>query len=376
MHAPSSDRDPLRILFLTPTHWSAGNGGAELQIKSLVERLVGRDHLDLHFAARSVGAGPAPHGYTLHTLRARRALAGTYLLELPGLMTLLRQVAPDVIYQRVGCAYTGAAAWYARRHRCRMVWHVSSDRDLTALPWSFSPRSPIEQLNRRLIDYGARYATSIIVQSTSQQRLAAQRFGRRDAIRIPNFHRGPSSALSKPASPVTVCWIGNVKEIKRPEVFLRLARAFAATDNVDFVMVGARQMRERDWARFVAEVREVANLRYLGAQTPASVDELLARAHILVNTSPVEGFPNTFVEAWLRDVSVVSLVVNPDGVFDGERAGICASGSFDKLVISVRRLVEAPELRDAINLRAKELAGADYSERNIDRLIAVLEGSL
>jgi glycosyltransferase involved in cell wall biosynthesis len=81
----------------------------------------------------------------------------------------------------------------------------------------------------------------------------------------------------------------------------------------------------------MAAIRATPNLEYLGEKSQDEVNELLARAHIYVNTSLFEGFANTFIQAWMRDVAVVSLHVNPDGVFDREGVGIHA-GSEDELM--------------------------------------------
>ncbi len=59
---------------------------------------------------------------------------------------------------------------------------------------------------------------------------------------------------------------------------------------------------------------------FCGAISQQEVNAELANAHVLVNTSLYEGFPNTFIQAWMRRTVVVSLNVNPDGIFD-ETAG-------------------------------------------------------
>ena len=120
---------------------------------------------------------------------------------------------------------------------------------------------------------------------------------------------------------------------------------------------------------------QLPNLRHLGSQPNGAVNELLARSHLLVNTSEYEGFSNTFIQAWLRNVVVVSLTVNPDSVFDDDRYGVCARGSYDELVRAVTRLSEDPSLRERIAARARVLAEESFSDVNIDQLVRVLDPS-
>jgi glycosyltransferase involved in cell wall biosynthesis len=347
-------------------------GGAEMQVRMLVERLVSLDSFEIHFVARGTDPQHVPDGYAVHRIPSHRQLAGTYPLDVPDLLRLLHRLQPDIIYQRVACAYTGAAAYFARKHRRRMVWHISSDRNLMPIPWRLSLRSPLEQLDKRFIDYGVRRADAIIVQSFAQAELLRCNYGRSDAVHISNFHFAPAVPPTKANDRLLICWIGNIKELKQPELFLRLASDLRNRPNVEFRMVGAPQMRRRAWESFVARMATLPNLEYSGFQPHSAIDNLLSMAHVLVNTSYVEGFPNTFIEAWLREVPVVSLSVNPDGVFDEDRFGICANGSYERLRDAVERLITNTTLRSQMGQRASVFARERFSERNIEQVIQVL----
>lgn len=365
-----------RVCVLIPSHWSAKVGGAEMQVSMLVERLASRPDVDLHVVARNVGPQYRPRGYTLHRVPARRQLGGTFVLESGALLEVLRRVDADVVYQRVACSYTGVAARYARAAGRRFVWHVSSDNDLAPRPRPRSlrtlPHLPLHALSDREVRYGARHADVVVVQTRDQAELLARRHGRTDARRVPNFHPLPQSALAKPADRLTVCWLGNVKPLKRPELFLRLARDLAGLPGVEFVLAGAVQMPAREWAALKAGVGLPPTFRELGALAPEAANDLLARSHVLVNTSRWEGFPNTFIQGWLRDVAVVSLAVNPDGVFDGDRHGLCAHGDYDALRAHVERVLVDPALRRALVARGAAYARANHSAANVDRLIELL----
>ena len=361
-----------RIAFLMPMHWSFSLGGAEMQVRLLLERMIARGGFDLHFVAREADSAYRPAGYQLHRIPARRSIAGTYPLDLGSLVGLLEEIAPDVVYQRVGGAYTAAAAWYAQRHRRRMVWHVSSNNDVAATRWRANLRSPFEKLDRWLIDFGAARASRIVVQNREQASAVERRYGRADAIRIPNFHPLPAAQGGRPPSPRIVVWVANLKPLKQPEVFLRLARDLRNRGDARFVMIGAQQMDGPAWEALQADIRALPNVEYVGGLSQADVNEWLERSHLLVNTSEYEGFPNTFIQAWMRGVPVVSLNVDPDGLLDGTCFGHCARGRFESLRDAVVALLDDDASRERLARSSEIAAREQFSVRNADRLIQVL----
>ncbi len=348
-------------------------GGAQYQAKILIERLLDLDLFDIHYLTRRARSDYRPNGYSIHVIRSGRRLAGTYFPDAPFLWRLLKTLRPDVIYQRVGCAYTGIAAYYARRSNCRMVWHVAHDTDVMPLAWQWSWKSPLKRIDKRFLEYGLYHADAVVVQTLQQGTLLKRHYGRDFTAHIPNFHPLPAQPTSKPDDRIIVCWIANIKARKQPELFVRLARDLADRPGVEFVMVGAPPSDHPSWGELQAKIASVSNLRYLGQQPQSAVNELLARAHVFVNTSKYEGFANTFVQAWMRRVPVVSLTFNPDGVFDNERYGICAGGSYDELRCAVERLCADAVLRQEMGERAARHARETFSETNVRQLVDVLQ---
>jgi glycosyltransferase involved in cell wall biosynthesis len=174
-------------------------------------------------------------------------------------------------------------------------------------------------------------------------------------------------------------WVANFKRWKRPELFVDLAASLGDLEGVRFVMVGAEAggSGSRDWNAAVTQrLRSLPNVQYLGSQPQSQINRLLAGAHIFVNTSVSEGFPNTFIQAWMRAVPVVSLSVDPDGVLQRERIGFRAD-SAQGLEAAVRRLLVEPGLRAEYGERARRYALATHSLRNADMLMKLIDtGSL
>jgi glycosyltransferase involved in cell wall biosynthesis len=278
-----------------------------------------------------------------------------------------------VIYQRAASGYTGVAAYYARAHDCPMIWHVASDMEVKPFERRLTAKAIPRYLEKKSIEYGLRNASHVVVQTRDQRRMLKQYYGRTDAKVIRNFHPAPREKTRK-NDQFRVLWIANLKPIKQPEVFLRLARRFAGSD-CQFVMVGGPSTN-KSWQRAMDEqIAGNSNVEYLGQLSQGDVNEQLARSHVLVNTSHYEGFSNTFVQAWMRGVLVVSLNVNPDGLLDDGRMGYCAHGSFDRLVGSIAGLAKNRALRETYVEHAISESRRGFSMRNADALVELIDAA-
>ncbi len=76
----------------------------------------------------------------------------------------------------------------------------------------------------------------------------------------------------------------------------------------------------------------------LGAVRYADSGALFDRAKIFLNTSSIEGFPNTFLQAWIRGVPVVSFF-DPDSLVQRLPLGHIAN-SVDDMREAIRGLLE------------------------------------
>jgi glycosyltransferase involved in cell wall biosynthesis len=348
-------------------------GGAEYQIKLLIDALLASHAYEVHYLAHFVDGGARPREY-----RAARVGAGGsalpigYLMDARSLYETLDAVGPEVIYQRVACGYTGLCAAYSRRRHVPMVWHVAHDTDVTPQPLDRSRNVLRSWLEKRAVRYGARRATAIVVQTRHQADLLQRHYGRWPEAVIPNFHPPAAEQIDK-SGPLTVVWIANLKPWKRPEVFVRLAAAWSDRPGIRFVMVGAAGAGPSSWREsLMRRMESTPNLEYLGARSLEEVNALLARAHVFVNTSAHEGFPNTFIQSWQREAVVVSLGVDPDGVLERERVGITASSEAG-LFSAVRDLVESADLRAGYAARAHEYVAAHHSLSNARTLVRLIE---
>jgi glycosyltransferase involved in cell wall biosynthesis len=352
-------------------------GGAEYQISLLIDTLFGSGEFEIHYLTHFPDERDRIRNYQVSRIGTGGPIPRLgYVAEARSLYRLLREIGPDIIYQRVACAYTAVCALYARRCGVPLVWHVSHDTELTPGHLDRTRNFLRLRLEKWMARWGARHATGIVVQTQFQAELLTRNYARTAVAVIPNFHPPAAEPIDK-SGPLTVVWIANLKPWKQPEIFVRLAQSLKDRADIRFVMVGAAAPAGKRWTwelALMSDIQTAANLQYLGEMRQEEVNALLARAHIFVNTSKHEGFPNTFIQAWLRDVAVVSLQVDPDQVLARGGAGIVAH-SEAALVAAVRSLIDAPEVRAGFVARGREHAETHHSLRNAKALARLLGGS-
>ena len=118
-----------RLCIVTP-HQQAG--GAEYQIACLIDVLAQLDRYEIFYLARHISAQPQSSAYQIVRIGdGGRMPRFGYIMDAVPLYRALRHIAPNALYQRVACGYTGICALYAHRHGIRLTWHVSSDSDVS-----------------------------------------------------------------------------------------------------------------------------------------------------------------------------------------------------------------------------------------------------
>jgi glycosyltransferase involved in cell wall biosynthesis len=362
----------LRVAVVIPTHWDFRIGGSQYQAKLLIEQLHELHDVDVaYFTAR---AGVQSH-FSDHQViavgRSDSLRKYGHFWDYFRLQKALRKFAPDVIYQRVSCSYTGIAARYASRFSIPLIWHIASESDCRKAPAIREVFSrPHTLIETRLAKQGVRKANVIVAQTKDQARMLHQNFGRSPDRLIRNFHPVPPT-VEKRNDILTVVWIANFKLLKKPELFLEIAAGLQDLSRVECLMVGKHYSSPFLQDHFDQTLKHRTNVRFLGALPQEGVNELLDRSHLLVNTSEWEGFPNTFIQAWMRSVPVLTLGVNPDGLLNSSYLGR-ACKSTDEVIKCIRDLVSNPIMLDMMGKQSRRYAIRHFSMRNVAELASLI----
>ncbi|GBD06869.1 hypothetical protein HRbin21_00676 [bacterium HR21] len=364
--------------------WREHPGGVELQTRYLGE--------SLHAAGWEVV-------YLCHSLKGiegREELApGCSLQWIPlypyswsvprrELEQLLEELRPDVLYQRGWGVLqeSGVVLEFALRRGLPYVFALSSDNTVR---WRF-PTVRTFLLHRRprwrswlllpaavWSDVGMhrllRRAPYIFVQHEGQRQMLWHRYRRR-GILLPTLHPELGRPVRKHPTPLVV-WIHNYRPHAQLRLALRLAEELASQAEFAFV-TGVTRPEQLSELRSLRALPPSVHL--LGALPVDQAEDLLERAWVLLHTGLYEGFPNTFVQAWLRQTPVVSLWVDPGGVLQRQGLGVCAGGNRLRLRHALEWLLTHPDELRAMGEHARRYAEQVHGlTRNRHRLVQLFE---
>lgn len=357
-----------KVCVVVQNHPSIVMGGAQYQGHLLAQELARRERVEVTYLARDVPRNAAARFHLNYAVRGIGTWAGirrrAALFDARELWHVLCELRPDVIYQQMRQSYTAVCAHYSQKMRIPFFFQIASDLDLDRrfVTNGISANLPFDIAEAIAGMWGLRRANHILAQTTRQRRILRERFDRDSASVVRNFHPLPAKLPAKAEHPVEVLWVANLKDVKRPEIFVQLAESFAGRDDLRFVMAGRRSAQVNVYAPLMQRIERTPNLSYLGELSIDDVNRQMARAAIHVNTSSFEGFPNTFIQAWAHGAVVVTLAADPEEEgMENLGIGICAGASFDRLRQTIDLLARSPEKRRAMADRAFAFAQANHS---------------
>ena len=275
----------------------------------------------------------------------------------------LKKARSDIYYQSCSGALTGLVSWYCRHNDRSFIYRVASDADcISGLPLIKYGR------DRALYRYGLKGADFVAAQSTLQVSLLMESFNRSSAlvnmaVEIPDLSEDRDNDID-------VLWVNNLRPLKRPQQVLQLAKRLS---QYRFVMVGGPVPGNEDFYRDIAtQAREIPNFEMVGAVPYQSVTEYFRRSRILINTSEIEGFPNSILQAWASRLPVISYF-DPDGLNRRFDFGSCPN-SFEEMVLAIEKYLEDTDLRHETGTRARIFVAENYSPEAVARRYLGLSG--
>jgi glycosyltransferase involved in cell wall biosynthesis len=343
---------------LAPEYRHHSIGGESVQQTLLGRALARRGH-DVSMVVADYGQQDGARWGAIRVFKAYRPAAGVPVLRFihprwTGLWSALARADADLYYTSCSGMHVGLLALFCRRFGKRFVFRSASDPDCD--------RSRVRVFvrfarDRWLYAQGLLRANAILVQSASQAQALARSYRLTSQV--------AAMLVEKPAPvgarDIDVLWVGNIKRVKRPDRILEVA---AKLPEASIHIVGGETPAEESLFRdFTGAVAARPNVVFHGRLPYWDANDLYGRARVLVNTSDVEGFPNSYLQAWIRGVPVVTRL-DPDGVIEREGLGVVARSSA-QISDAIGSLLEDPAAWNAASERCRAFMAREYGEDKV-----------
>lgn len=368
----------LKICFVSPFAYGALTGdprghigGVERQTALMARWLVDHGH-EVSVCTWAEGGLQDEVRDGIRILKTCPRTAGLPILRFfhprwTALNSAMKRADALVYYQNCAEATTGQVAMWARRARRRFVYSVASDPEC-------DPSLPILASLRERVLYrrGLKLARGIITQTQSQQRMLLSGFGLDSTpLPMPSDIRADTDlqTLQKARdTKFSALWVGRMMPVKRPEMVIDIARALP---DISIHVVGGADQDTAYWNTVEATARSVPNLVLHGRKDRADILPLYRACHVLLCTSVLEGFPNTFLEAFAHGMPVLS-TVDPDGLLEQRKMGAYC----ESVEHFVNRLRQLAANRDQLLCKAANAWNYYYEHHHLEQAMPRFESFL
>ena len=296
------------------------SGGAELQVALLARELVARGNQAVILAAETGQTdGIVWQGVRIRTgRRFDTGLPVDTLCALPRLLGVLRTERPDYVVVYGWTAWLYVLARFRALIPFKLIFVCALDAEIDG---GFRRANPLRGI---LFERGMRLSDGRFAITNHQARLFSEKGMRCKVTRL--LLQEAKFAAPENKS-IDLLWVARCQPVKRPHLFLDLAERLPATR---CRMICSSQDKAL-WQSVSQRVTNLLNVEFLEAVPYRDIQAHFNAANIFVNTSEHEGVPNTFIHSGLGRAAILSLAVDPDGMFEKFQAGLCANGDFEQL---------------------------------------------
>lgn len=314
------------------------SGGGELQIALLAKALSKCGHEVVILDYQTSDDFVTGDGIKVVKINGKNngiPIIGTFFTILPQFYRTLLDQQADVYYGRIRDFRHIIVYWAARKLKAKFVLGVASDLDVlnffmrlkhhylvnyTGL-WGIINGIGIEMVYPFL----TRKSDMVLVQHEGQQEILIKK-GIKSTIfpnlfapeKVPSTHNQNSKVFI------------HVGELQKRKGFIEFFKTVKKAPGHFFKVVG--QPSGRSGFLFYEEMKSLKNVKLLGRLSHTQTMQEIADSKALISTSPMEGFPNIFIESWACGVPVVSLYVDPGGIIEKNDLGVVAHGRMDILL--------------------------------------------
>lgn len=313
-------------------------GGGEFQISLLATTLAKLGHEVVVLDNKTATKFEIINGVNVFPIKGWNngiPIIRTLTHRLPLLYSSLRNQNADIYYCRIRDFRHIIVYWAARKVNAKFILGLASDLDISTfkIRWRHFYSSNLRTLwvffggifSEIVYPYLLRKSDKVFVQHTGQQEFLLNK--NISAVLFQNLidlNEVPEiSSIDKQ----DFIYVGSMDKRKG---FIQFFELVKRTPSIKYQIIG--KPRDKTGIFYYEKLKLFKNVNLLGHLKHIDVMNKIANSKALVSTSPSEGFPNVFIEAWACGIPVFSLYVDPGNVIKNERLGEVANGEMDKLI--------------------------------------------
>ena len=280
-------------------------GGAELQLYYLARGLAADPDFKINFI---VGDFNQPdyeiiEGVKLYKFSLKKR---NFFI----LWKLLKKINADLYLQRAATIETIVVGLFCWLNRKKFLYFTAHDGDVRPekpvwLKWGW-----LGWLRWQFFKFVLN-RTDLVVAQHQQQRENFQKYYGHESIVRNSAHPLPDEKTK--SGKAGILWVGRCEDWKRPELFVWLAKQLP---QFPFVMIMPYANDEKLFRKIKQAAQRLPNLKFLEFVPFHEIGDYFCDAKIFINTSIMEGFPNTLIQAIQHGTLFLSLGVNPDQILE------------------------------------------------------------
>lgn len=340
----------------------AGNtsGGGELQIALLAKALAkgGNEVVVIDYGAKedfitSDGIKVFKIKGWNQGIRVLRSLTH----RLPQLYKNLKAQKADVYYCRIRDFRHILSFWASHKLKAKFVLGLASDLDAMDFTmrlkhqymvtkgslWAFSSGLLIEIV----YPYLFKKADLVLVQHEGQKKFLAKKNIK--SLVFPNLIELYGQVPSTTGTPDHFIYVGSLDKRKG---FIKFFELVQKTPGYFYKIVG--QPRDKTANKYYEKLKSFKNVILLGRLSHDETISQIAKSKALISTSPMEGFPNIFIEAWASGIPVLSLYYDPGNVIEREKLGAVVGGKLNAFIHAMDTLENSVEFAKRAKLYVEQ----------------------
>lgn len=349
----------MKVLIINQ-HRSDALGGSELQCDLIAKGLVGMNH-EIVYAAIN-------HKEENIIESSSYKILSLDLSNKSNLHSLLCEEKPDIVLWSYNKFYLKNSVNTIHKYRIPIVFIINHINDIKLIPKRFELNTYLRKPGK-IYHYVKKSYVSILNHSSFNKidgviTVNSQFENKLDIEnQVTIFNPVPTELDSFSWNKNYCVWVANIKEPKRPELFIELSRRMSEINpKIDFLMIG--NIQSNKYEKLISDSEnKINNFHYLGGISPEKVNSVLKGAVCLIHTCIPEGFGMNFIQAWHQGCPTISYEFDPDNLIREYNLGFI-SHKMDQMVKDVSLIISDTQLRAELANRAKNLANNLFDPTN------------